>query len=780
MKNKMYLGEWSPAVSASQNPAKPNHGSSESNRNSSAYSRGSTANQEEQVDDSPTEKPVVHAVKLYSGEFNNGGDPIEFNKACKVSIKAERPPECFHDKVEFKLFSTFNGNTVDLSVLAQGYFNESGVAEASLTLYYNDEYYEYLHQNPKKDVTVEYFFKAYHKDLSEPVESARLIMPISKEVFNLECATIHFGTGRKILLPDIKDTNSKTSPTGITAYDAFLTVLEYAKQNPNKSLVIVGHTDSVGTESSNKQLSFERAQNIAFFIAGKAKEWVAHSFENHKADDVQHILSWANRQFGFNSDPQGIDNIFGEKSKLALKNFRKDFQSQINPDIYQETDFQSGQILKNDFLAFYTLYNTLLAKAINLDLVELQEQKEALIFTNPSAIGCGEDFPVDKKYADNQKDQQDRRVDFVFFETSEIPDLSGTRAGTHIYGPLLPPLKPITPKAVAQVAPVEPSEYADEIDFILCYVLNDGGTKDKPGKGAYYLVPAESVDAFMAEEAELEVQRKKMLEVKKIKDQEQRDKAILEQRKLLQDFFGTEDNELDFKELIPISYPIKYVGKGVRYIRSDKVKNHWRKLPEKEIRARFEEEFSKSKLNKQKKPKPLEDYVSAKLKAKLWTGWENGDVFNPKWSLSSNKDALNGSKYFDGGCALTFARWSSQGGLDSEFDLKDGVLNIGATASATFSAVEAKVSYSLNLPDKDGVDLVNLVRKYISKGAFDKDKSLRMLYKIEGEATGFVGASVAVSLPSLDFNLTGRNSSLDIYKNKKEKQGNRNKQKKKT
>jgi hypothetical protein len=122
----------------------------------------------EQMQDADTQE-----VRLSDPQFVESDDGFDFNRKCRVRVKVEYLKETARKKVTFSLFSTYNGEIQDMQCNAEG-FESGGVAEAELTLYYNDAHYADYSNDPSK--TLDYFFKASHSRGNE-VESPPLTMP---------------------------------------------------------------------------------------------------------------------------------------------------------------------------------------------------------------------------------------------------------------------------------------------------------------------------------------------------------------------------------------------------------------------------------------------------------------------------------------------------------------------------------------------------------------------------------------------------------------------------
>ncbi len=385
------------------------------------------------VTDEPLEEETTGPknVVLSNGHFEKIGEKFGFNKEAKMVLSAKAKEPTTKKKVTFELFSRYKGAVEDMKAKAEG-FIENEIASAQIKLFINSEF----HFDEKKSAEdrVEYFFKASHPEGTEIHTSENLLMPERKQLHLLEMTGVNFHNDRKVLLPDIILENPNDIQTGVRANAAFVTVLKFHEKNPDKLLLVAGHTDPKGSESHNDDLSVERAVNILLYITGKMNDWASHSFKNHAAEDIQFVLLWASQEFGFDCLPGEIDNDFGTNSKKALNNFRNAFQNHFKSNLYTQTELKGNTPSEVDFLAFYICYDDVLARSMDIEIKEIQSRKENLTLTDPAGIGCGENFQIQDPEAVGEDSLKNRRVDLLFFDPGELPELKKSPPGQEIYG----------------------------------------------------------------------------------------------------------------------------------------------------------------------------------------------------------------------------------------------------------------------------------------------------------------------------------------------------------
>src|SRR5690606_16096515 len=106
----------------------------------------------------------------------------------------------------------------------------------------------------------------------------------------------HFRTGSAVLLPEGETPVSGIatgSGASVSSVCALAMALRFNEERPGQTLLIAGHTDSVGRESDNQKLSEKRAEMVHAVLMGKRDEFVAIAQATHKVSDYKQILKWA-------------------------------------------------------------------------------------------------------------------------------------------------------------------------------------------------------------------------------------------------------------------------------------------------------------------------------------------------------------------------------------------------------------------------------------------------------------------------------------------------------
>ena len=265
-------------------------------------------------------------------------------------------------------------------------------------------------------------------DRADPIENF-IAEPIKREFSIIEFGDINFATDREIILPQMR---KQTRGSGLMAENIFRFAIEffYAQQRFGgaKQVLIAGHTDTMGSDNHNLQLSERRALNTQLYLSGDRSAWAEQSFNNATTSDYQHILTWVDDVKVWFCDPGGIDDKFGPKTRDALRQFKYFYNQEFETNLPED-----GIKRVEDWLAFYDIYDQVLANVMNISVEMLNERKQGLIFIGDKILACGEHQPFDQPGHDAFESQANRRVDLLFFDENEIPDLNATPPGESIY-----------------------------------------------------------------------------------------------------------------------------------------------------------------------------------------------------------------------------------------------------------------------------------------------------------------------------------------------------------
>ncbi len=438
----------------------------------------------ESVDiDSIDEKPASQEkdepeVRLSDGAFHEGADGFVFNKKCKIRTKVENLKETQRTKVTFNTFVVTDGEEEDLGQQVEG-FVKDGYAEAEMMLYYGDKFSEKLRSDPT--TKCEYIFKASHSNGKNIVTSKPLKMPyvldIDGNVQILEMEDVLFNSDSAVLLPEgpkedgRKDDTREKEQKQVGGLAMLKAVCEFAKENSEKKLLVLGHTDTLDDNKHNLELSRARARSVYYLLRGDRENWVStvekRNEENlqkkeYRNQDIRQVLTWINGKFGISCDPKKTDGSAIDSdpdTRKAIKGFREGYQKKSNNDKFKAQEYDApasgseywGWAYKGEkpgwgavfdvymhYLATkllglknYAEYKTQYADSIMKDALDWQDvhpDKQDPKDGAYAAIGCGEERPIDGfdeewKPKDEFKSQKNRRVEAMFFDAEEAKQI---------------------------------------------------------------------------------------------------------------------------------------------------------------------------------------------------------------------------------------------------------------------------------------------------------------------------------------------------------------------
>ncbi|MEM7262232.1 MAG: OmpA family protein [Planctomycetota bacterium] len=245
----------------------------------------------------------------------------------------------------------------------------------------------------------------------------------------LELEDLSFPTGRSIFVPDYTiDPEVAEADQRVTGLAVVAATLAFARRFPDKDLWIAGHTDTQGSHAVNDALSRDRAENVRLFLNADSEAWADHCNQVYQVDDYQRVLAWVHRVHGWDVDPGPIDNQFGDQTREARDRFRARYNEEYGGSLERGVKQNPA-----DWQAYATLYEVTLGHILNETLETVGELRASLRFTQPEFTGCGERFPRDRSDVDHLENAANRRVELVFFDPGEVPDLEASPAGSELY-----------------------------------------------------------------------------------------------------------------------------------------------------------------------------------------------------------------------------------------------------------------------------------------------------------------------------------------------------------
>lgn len=223
-----------------------------------------------------------------------------------------------------------------------------------------------------------------------------------------------------------------------------------------------------------------------------------------------------------------------------------------------------------------------------------------------------------------------------------------------------------------------------------------------------------------------------------------------------------------------ITEAIRYRGKNYTYIRSDKIKNHWRgykaetevdlkkeKQKAKNVSAHFSEKDKKKSWKEKASQKAIDDLLKGLKETTIEYEWKVPDniIDNSfyRWAntfstqrkaewIVVDKDFLNDpNRHFDASAECQLMRFVMGASIKSEFQPMKGKFHLNAKAKSDFALAEAQARAEGFLPNKGGYPLKFDMPLKESKETREIDLgNIRVNYDFV--LYGYAGASVALGL----------------------------------
>ncbi|HEU5074403.1 MAG TPA: OmpA family protein [Polyangiaceae bacterium] len=234
-----------------------------------------------------------------------------------------------------------------------------------------------------------------------------------------------FRTNSCVVLPQ-GEAPSADGHGSATSAGLFATALRFNEELPQKKLFIAGHTDSVDTPEFNQKLSEERAKCALALLEGKRDDFVTLVKARHKVSDYKQILSWCTATFPelFDCDPGKIDDNVATGS-AAVENFQIGYNANASALGAAGGIGEDGIVGDETWGAFFDVYQFAIREELGEEAAGVDALRAKLVFVDDArkALGFGEHHAVDQVGRDNVQSQTNRRVELLFFESGEEPDL---------------------------------------------------------------------------------------------------------------------------------------------------------------------------------------------------------------------------------------------------------------------------------------------------------------------------------------------------------------------
>lgn len=264
-------------------------------------------------------------------------------------------------------------------------------------------------------------------DLSVEADGARLQL--------VEVEDVLFQTNSAVPLPEPENADgSGVIADGAGAIHDVAAALRFAFCYPNKLTLVAGHADTTGDPSVNDPLSELRALSVLALYVGDRDLFGSTVAAKNVTSDRVRVLEWAERRFEFGCAPKR----FGGNMDKAVRAFQSEYNDSERggnaeaPALEVDGDF--GPLT---WKAVFDLYEGELADLLQGDRELLAEYRKNLHFVDEAkrSMGFGERFPVDELGRDNIRSAANRRVEILFFDPKDKPDLEAPLDMSDIYLP---------------------------------------------------------------------------------------------------------------------------------------------------------------------------------------------------------------------------------------------------------------------------------------------------------------------------------------------------------
>ena len=268
----------------------------------------------------------------------------------------------------------------------------------------------------------------------------------------LQVPSAHFRTGSAVLLPE-GETPTTGTGAALTSVGMLARALRFNEESTGHSLLVAGHTDSVGSDQSNDKLSAQRAELVHAVLTGNRDKFVEIASETGKVSDWKQIFRWTSAAVpGFEGTDPGVIDDNAATGKPSAEKFQRAYNANRQSLALGSEDLSpDGVVGKKTWGAVFDAYQWNLAEELgeveeeaNVDdpaerLAGLKKLQSLLKFlpTKKPFIGFGEHFPADGIGKNEVASEANRRVEVLFFEQGHEPDVTVLNEApdvTELYG----------------------------------------------------------------------------------------------------------------------------------------------------------------------------------------------------------------------------------------------------------------------------------------------------------------------------------------------------------
>jgi len=248
---------------------------------------------------------------------------------------------------------------------------------------------------------------------------------------------------------------------------ALAMALRFNEERPGHTMLIAGHTDSVGGEAGNQRLSEQRAELVHAVLMGNRDKFAEIAQATHKVSDYKQILKWASVTLSGLEPPEGAEHPAHDFAACdpgtiddvvftgiePLKAFQRAYNANKAALGASAADLAvDGSIGPKTWGAIFDCYQFNMAQELGevddeadeanpTKLLEGLDRLRGMVTflpLNEEWVGFGEVHPADGHRKDGAASQQNRRVEILFFESGQEPDVAILKEApeiTELYSP---------------------------------------------------------------------------------------------------------------------------------------------------------------------------------------------------------------------------------------------------------------------------------------------------------------------------------------------------------